>query len=180
MTQPAVKWFFRCVPAGSAAIVAAIGLVGEPAFAQPAPGTSTHETRTGAIPVPPATPLVSQPGGAALSSAAVQPQVPAAIGITPFPQVAAVARAPLPAGQVGELNVMDAPPARGYAYAYPYAPASVPAPAFAPAPPDDPDYADNWGPDVLWAHGYARRNYIPRENHHIRPQPRPHPHPGRN
>jgi hypothetical protein len=84
--------------------------------------------------------------------------------------------------QLRELNVMDSPPAQSYAYAYPYAPVSAPAPAFAPAPADDSDYADYWGPDVVWAHRYARRNYFPREDNRPRPQPqaRPHPHPRRN
>lgn len=143
----------------------------------------------------------------ALSSPAAPPPARPVTGSARSPQAGMVARTPLPAGQVwqcvidgkrifsdapcgehasirqlSELNVMDAPPARSYTYAYPYAPASAPAPTFAPAPPEDSDYADPWGPDVLSAHGYVRRNYFPRQDNHIHPQPHahPHPHPGRN
>jgi hypothetical protein len=159
---------------------------------------------TVAVSAPPATPA---PGGAASSSAPAPPPARAATSGAGTPQVAAAAHAPLPPGQVWqcvidgertfsdapcgehasirqlrELNVMDAPPARSYGYAYPSTPSSAPAPTYAPTPPDDSDYADPWGPDVLWAHGYARRNYFPRQDNHIRPQPQvhPHPHTGRN
>jgi hypothetical protein len=208
MIQHEAKWILGGLRMAGAATLAAVGLTGQPAFAQPASGTSVNETRTGAVSAPPARHTASLPGGAALSSAAARP-APTAIGGERSPQSASVAHTPLAAGQVWqcvidgqrifsdapcgehasirqlrELNVMDAPPVRGYAYTEPYAPSpyfpsSAPAPAFAPAP-DDSDYADYSGPDVLWAHGYARRNYLPRQDNHLRPHPRPHPHPGRN
>jgi hypothetical protein len=209
MTQHAhaVQWILGGLLAVVGATTAAIGLTSEPASAQPAPGTSANETRAGAVSATPATPTASQPSSAALLPAAAPPPARAATGGARSPQLATVARTPLPPGQVWqcvidgerifsdapcgehasirqlrELNVMDAPPPQSYAYTYPYAPLSAPAPAFAPAPADDSDYADYSDPGVLWAHGYARRNYFPRQDNHIRPQPRPHPHPrpGRN
>jgi hypothetical protein len=209
MTQHAhaVRWILGSLLAVTAATVAAIGWTSEPASAQSAPGTSANETRAGSVSAPPATPVPSVPGGVAISPAAAPPPAQAANGGARSAQAVTVARTPLPAGQVWqcvidgerifsdapcgehasirqlrELNVMDAPPARGYTYAYPYAPSSAPSATFAPAPPEDADYADPWGPDVLWAHGYARRNYFPRQDNHIHPQPRAHPHPhsGRN
>jgi hypothetical protein len=206
----AVQWILGCLLAVSGATAAAIGLTSEPASAQPAPGTSANETRAGAVSAPPATPATpaaSLPGRTAPLPAAAPPPARAATGGAHSPPLPTVARTPLSPGQVWqcvidgerifsdapcgehasirqlrELNVMDAPPAQSYAYAYPYPPLSAPAPAFAPAPADDSDYADYSGPEVLWAHGYARRNYFPRQDSHIRPQPRPHPHPrpGRN
>jgi hypothetical protein len=204
MTQHAhaVQWILGGLLAVSAATVAAIGSTTEPASAQPAPRASANETRAGAVS---ALQVMSAPSGAVLSSAAAPPPARAASGGARAPQAATVARTPLPAGQVWqcvidgerifsdapcgehasirqlrELNVMDAPPPRSYPV--PYAPPSAPAPTFAPAPPDDSDYADPWGPELLWAHGYARRNYLPRQDNHIHPQPQahPHPHPGRN
>jgi hypothetical protein len=201
-----LPWILVGLLAGSATIASAVGLTSEAASAQvPASGTSASETRAGAVSASPATPAASLPGSAALLHAGAPPPARAAAGGARSPQVATVSRAPLPPGQVWqcviggerifsdapcgehasirqlrELNVMDAPPAQSYAYAQPYVPLSAPAPAFAPAPADDSDYADYWGSDVLWAHGYARRNHFPRQDNHIRPQPRPHPHPGRN
>jgi hypothetical protein len=194
-------WIVGGLLAGSAATFAAIGSTTEQA-AQPGPGASANETRAPAVSAPPAAPT---PGGAALSAAAAPPSARAAIGGARSPQAAA--RSPLPAGQVWqcvidgerifsdapcgehasirqlrELNVMDAPPPRSYPYTVPYAPSTAPAATFAPATPDDSDYADPWGPEVLWAHGYARRNYLSRQDNHIHPQPQahPHPHPGKN
>jgi hypothetical protein len=203
----AVRWILGGLLAVSGATAAAIGLRSEPASAQPAAGTSANESRAGAVssappatPATPATPAASLPGSAALLPAAAPSPARAATSGAHSPQLATVARTPLAPGQVWqcvidgerifsdvpcgehasirqlrELNVMDAPPAQSYAY--PYAPLSAPAPAFSPAPADDSDYADYSGPEVLWAHGYARRNYFPRQDNHIRPQPRPHPHP---
>jgi hypothetical protein len=164
-----------------------------------------------AVSAPPATPDLAVPGSAALSSAPAAPSsaaapARAATGDSRVPQVASVSRTTLPPGQVWqcvsdgerifsdapcgahasirqlrELNVMDAPPARSF-YPNPFAPLSAPAPAFAPAPPDDSDYADPWGSDVIWARGYARRNYFSRQDSHIRPPSQAHPqsHRGRN
>lgn len=200
----ALPWTLRGLLALSAAIAAAIGLTSAPASAQPlAPGASANETRAGAVsalPGTPAAPAASQPGSAGSLPPATPPSPRAATGGVHSPQVAAAARTALPPGQVWqcvidgerifsdapcgehasirqlrELNVMDSPPAQSYAYAYPYAPLSAPAPAYAPVPADDSDYADNWGPDLLWAHGYARRDYFPGQANHLRPHPRPHP-----
>ena len=146
---------------------------------------------------PPAAPAPSPPAGAPLSA-------PVAAAKASIPQVPAPLRAALPAGQVWqcvidgertfsdspcgehasirqlrELNIMDPVPLRADAYAFPYAPSSVPAPIFVAAPPDDSDYADPWGPDVLWAHGNVRRNYFSRQDNHVHPQPTAHPHPHR-
>src|ERR1700722_2216700 len=166
MTQHAhaVQWILGGLLAVSGATAAEIGSRSEPASAQPAPGTSANETRAGAVSAPPATPATpaaSLPGSAALLPAA-PPPARAATGGAHSPQLATVARTPLPPGQVWqcvidgerifsdapcgehasirqlrELNVMDAPPAQSYAYAYPYAPSTAPAATFAPATPDD-------------------------------------------
>jgi hypothetical protein len=162
-----------------------------------------------ATPAATATPAASLPGGTAPLPAATPPPAGAAIGGAHSPLSATDARTPLPPGQVwqcvidgerifsdapcgahasirqlGELNVMDAPPVQSYAHAYPYAPTSAPAPPFAPVPADDSGYGDYSGPEVLWVRGYARRNYFPRQDNPQRPQPqpkaRPHPHPRRN
>jgi hypothetical protein len=197
----AVQWILGGLLAVSAAIAAGIGLMSEPASAQaPAPGTSASETRAGAGSAPSASAPPATTPAASPTGSPAPPPARAATGGAHSPQLAAATRTPLPPGQVWqcvidgerifsdapcgahasirqlrELNVMDSPPAQSYAYAYPYAPVSAPAPAFAPAPADDSDYADYWGPDVLWAHGYARRNYLSRQDNHLRPQSRPHP-----
>jgi hypothetical protein len=86
--------------------------------------------------------------------------------------------------QLQELNVMDSPPPQNYAYRYRpmNVPATEPAPEPAPVPADDSDYGGYWGPDVLWVHGYPRRNHFPHQDNHGHPQshPQSHPHPHRN
>jgi hypothetical protein len=82
--------------------------------------------------------------------------------------------------QLGDLNVMDAPPpAPSRAYPYPYPPAYPYPPPYSPAPTwgsgtvDDSDY--DYGPDVLAVYARAHRNSYLRHNGHVHPHPQPQP-----
>ena len=172
-----------------------------PGTAANEPGAGAVSVRPASLATPavPAATGTSLPGSAA-TLPDTTPRVGAAVAGAHAPQVAAAAHTPLPPGQVWEcvidgarifsdapcgehasirqlreLNLMDSPPAHSSAYAHSYFPVSAPEPVFAPEPADDSDHADYWGPEVLWVHGYARRNHLPRQDGHVRPQSHPHP-----